>query len=79
MSLWVAIKNFDIIRRELKMGSFIKHWETSLPAMIAGVMNLLPLLGVPVTPEIVDITNKFALSWIGFFAAVQYKTAPKVE
>jgi len=68
MGLYEAIKNFYIIRREIKMKTFFVNWKTSIPALIAAITNILPLFGVTIPAEIPNAINVIAITIIGLFA-----------
>ena len=50
------------------MNYVIKNWKTSVPAVITGIVNVLPFFGVAIPqPVVVGITT-VAIFFIGIFA-----------
>lgn len=50
------------------MKYMITNWKTSVPGIIAGIANILPLFGIPVPPAIVHVITTVAILAIGLFA-----------
>ncbi len=51
------------------MNSALKDYQTTVPAAIAGIVNLLPMFGVVIPQNVVIGVTTLAIVIIGFFAA----------
>lgn len=51
------------------MNSALKDYQTTIPAAITGIINILPYFGVAIPINIVSGVTTIALVIIGFFAA----------
>ena len=56
------------------MRYFWSNKATTIPGVVAGIANILPLFGVPVPPGIVDGITVVAVVLIGLFAKQQNVT-----
>lgn len=75
MGIYEGLKNLNIVRKELKMKTFFKNWKTTTPALIAGIVNLLPFFGLPLPAGFSEGITMVAVTVIGLFARDADKTS----
>ena len=68
MGLIEGLKNLNIVRKEIKMNTFLTNWKTSIPAIIAAIANILPFIGIPVPEPVVNAITVLAVFLVGLFA-----------
>ena len=56
------------------MRYFWSNKATTIPGVVAGIANILPLFGIPIPPGIVDGITVLAVVVIGLFAKQQNVT-----
>lgn len=56
------------------MRYFWSNKATTIPGVVAGIANVLPLFGIPIPPGIVDGITVLAVVVIGLFAKQQSVT-----
>ncbi len=50
------------------MNYIVKNWKTSVPAVVTGIINLLPYFGVAISPAVTGGITTLTVFLIGIFA-----------